>query len=417
MDAARVLTPFGEVDPHAIACALMVSCAAARGGSRSPATKRQRIDDIHTMKIGVEVETLLATDNKDHLDKYIIFGEPPGKNNEDAFKSQVFAITDPELKTNYHLVFDGSVDFSSSTEYWTKTPLDKYEEDMEFVQTGLEFVSRVVNYAEIDGFFSKSNKLFNRSTPPLFLHNTTTSTHVHISHPAFKERFDIRAIVRVYIAWLTYEPILYLLVDPQRRESIFCSSIVEVFQESIGNSESHNKILHDIRTQMTDDNYNTYLQELIKLDEAQHGQRLAMFKKEHTTQLFIHLFARNVIVPRKQSGGNHPEAIKQGRYQAINFLNIVPTENEQQLGTIEVRMRHGSTDMIESGKWVKLLCAMMYTAVSGKTIPDADRINALRMYGKTTVSLEFFKAFMDYCNMSIGTTKYWWNVLQNFVPN
>lgn len=179
----------------------------------------------------------------------------------------------------------------------------------------MEMVSPILTWADVveQGMLQQFLDVIIRANDSfVYWNNETTSNHVHVSClDLFKEP---RNLVRAAMAWWMFEPIFLLLVGYWRRGNKYC--------------------------------------------QPMHLTMLSRYGEANASQLFFRLnettypeFFRAVGLP------NNIESmitLLQGsdlsaRYVAFNMLNVL------KLGTVEVRLKQGSTDSEENVRFIQLL--------------------------------------------------------------
>ncbi len=213
-----------------------------------------------------------------------------------------------------------------------------------------ELVSPVLtlgNYSQIDHVFEH----LTMQTPPapMFFHNTTTSTHVHMLIKNGKDNLfmDPMNILKICCAWLSFEPLFFSFVAPWRQSTGYCTSM----RELIGpwGTEPY------------------YVCSLIDHYAKRYKDIKDKTNKHHLNELLLTLVSsfQGII-----------------RYAALNLHNLVhinvddkdqllfSKETEETgetgaipLGTIECRILHGTTDKDEIINFVELLSAFFQAAI------------------------------------------------------
>lgn len=181
---------------------------------------------------------------------------------------------------------------------------------------------RTINYIEIvSGILSKRDDdkvaaTFNHLPCPVkdvprfaYWHNQSTSCHVHIS--CGQEFRDPKNLLRICTAWWLFEPCLSLFVAPWRLENRYC----RLMRSIIPNLENA-------------------ISEYIYFDK--------------TLANIIGIFQER----------NRPRA--ESRYAALNLTQLFPGG----YGTVEVRLKQGSTSSEETLKWAHLLERFFASAIS-----------------------------------------------------
>ena len=194
-----------------------------------------------------------------------------------------------------------------------------------FMFLGFEIVSNIINgYSVLQERLSQFQTALNKIESDFqhnlqFVNNETTSNHVHISlcKNDCKMRNYMKKpenVIKLLSAWFFYEPILIALVDPSRADNKYCK---------------------------------------------QYKQRMNcdIFNKCDTLECIRKTLAEHYNI--------------KDRYFSLNLENIWEngqTEGKEKLGTIEIRIKHGSNDMDENCKWIKLLALFISAALTSECI-------------------------------------------------
>jgi hypothetical protein len=238
----------------------------------------------------------------------------------------------------------------------------------------IELVSPVLtlgDYSQIEYVFEHLTK----QTPPapMFFHNTTTSTHVHMSIKNNEEQnvfMDPINLLKICCAWLSFEPLFFSFVAPWRQSTGYCKKMRELIGQW---GQKHENVW------MLIDHYVERYNEIEdKTDENQLNELLlTLVSSFQGTNRYAALNLHNLV---------HINVDKKGRLLHSNAnakkTGAIPL-SERPLGTIECRILHGTTDKEEIINFVELLSAFFQAAM------DCE-IDILKGYVKNCwTSLEF----------------------------
>lgn len=189
---------------------------------------------------------------------------------------------------------------------------------------GWEIISPVIEgYQEIRGVFKAFDAALKRSQFK-FRNNTTTSNHVHISHPLFR---DPVYLTKVVLAWLHYEDDMLSFVHEARRDNKFCLSNARYLQNKHGTDA--------------------------------YAKFMASGELRHLGGLGANSKTVKAIVGTVQND----------RRFALNLMNLL----DGGIGTIEVRIKHGSNDMAANATWIEFLAVFFAAALQSPPIYEMDK--------------------------------------------
>lgn len=155
-----------------------------------------------------------------------------------------------------------------------------------------------------------------------YWNNPTTSNHVHISClDEFKKPGNI---VKLAMAWWYFEMFFMSLVGEWRHVNKYCKTKHASMVERFG-SDNARTLFHDI----TLSNHESFINQ-------------AFGKRPDAAVDLVEVIA----------------FFQADRYEAFNLMNL------PKLGTIEVRLKHGSSDPIENHMWIKLLGVFALHAIN-----------------------------------------------------
>ena len=191
----------------------------------------------------------------------------------------------------------------------------------------IEMTSPILEYSGLDDFQRLLSKFSSQGSEPnkaIIPFNTDyTSNHVHLSFN--KDKFllvNAPNMLKVCMAWWYFEPLFLVLMGHWRRNSKWCVPIRKFFAEEalMSTYDQHN---------------------LFKTGECEDYD-----VNDHTDIAYIF------------NGGLK----KQNRYKALNLVPFFHIE------TLEVRLKHGSSDPVENKNWLLLLGFFLCAAVNNELI-------------------------------------------------
>jgi len=190
---------------------------------------------------------------------------------------------------------------------------------------GVEMSSRILTIEDVDPSTSTTFDAFLTSNTTAhnafsFWHNRTTSNHVHFSyHDATYYRNPV-TLAKICMVYWYFEPVLLLLVGHWRRRNTYADSM---------------------RNQLK--TFKHYRNLFFGVDHSNFEQFLATHGLSLDLPSIVFMFQTD-------------------RYSAFNMYNLAP----KSIGTIEVRLKHGSNDPLENKMWMLLLAFMFKAAADDK---------------------------------------------------
>lgn len=204
----------------------------------------------------------------------------------------------------------------------------------------IEIVSPILSWADITSNILETvlNKQLLCDVEFNYFNNSTTSNHVHLSYNKVFQDKDAKIVLKIAMAWWYFEHVFLYLVDYSRRDNHFCETIHSYFKSRGFNSD----LVKETFKKLQDDNLQAFLNFVFKDN--------------------VHKISSNLdgLVSFFQGGS---------RYLAFNMLNLL------KYGTIEIRLKHGSSDMNENTKYVKLLTYFFKAAMEMPCINTIENIN------------------------------------------
>lgn len=236
-------------------------------------------------------------------------------------------------------------------------------ENIEIV-TGILEDSDISNLGNIFNVLTVNNNL-------QYFNNSTTSQHVHMSAKVANSRELFREpnnLLKICLAWWYFEPIILKLYPSWRKDNNeFCRPMREkmAYRLTPDNVEDFIKLLP--YAIVRDSNFNP----IIPLPNLEDKQKFALLQ-------IIAVF----------QGDPFDRAT---RYAAFNLMNLkskvdrvlVPgtsddDDNKDGIGTIEIRLKHGSNDMIELTRYITFYKYFMDIAMRNPMLSTKAIIEALQ---------------------------------------
>lgn len=193
----------------------------------------------------------------------------------------------------------------------------------------IEIVSPILTWSDIkmnNVFQEFMNSVIRVNNSFEYWNNSTTSNHIHI---ACKDIFrtDPISLLKAAMAWWVFEPVFLLLVAPWRRGNGYCMATHAALDAKYG-SDNARELFYNLN----EDNYKAFLASLQLSDTVE-----------------------SVV------------ALLQGvdlssRYVAFNMLNII------KYGTLEVRLKQGSSDSKENTLFMELLAYFFASAIKNQSV-------------------------------------------------
>lgn len=230
-----------------------------------------------------------------------------------------------------------------------KTRFDYTASSADIILENLEFVSPILKLKDILDSNSVVQtvyaKQFNKNGMR-FLNNTTTSNHLHysivnkIGGNSIEYFRDVNILKRICLAWLYFEPVFLRICPWWRRNNAYCKPMRQILTESLSKK-------HDI------------IKELF-IAGCEHGI-LEELDNVHKVIMFFQ--------------GDPKD--KSNRYAAFNLMNLV----DGGIGTIEIRIKHGSNDFEELQGWVRFFALFFKTIVNNQDILKLKDESKAILYG------------------------------------
>ncbi len=226
----------------------------------------------------------------------------------------------------------------------------------------VEIVSPVLKYSNVsDDFETIINTILPANNMFVYWNNHRTSNHVHLSHQGFNFRDNPFGLVRLCMAWWYIEPIIMFMMGNWRRKNKYCMPIDERLKEIFKDAELIQHAFNSINEDNVIDFVTQYM--TVKLDD---GTTIGKYTQDDlkTRDKIKLLYA---IADLFQ--GDLSE--RSSRYAALNLLNICPGG----INTVEIRIKHGSSDGKESKMFMLLLANFLSAAISKPCVTYTDEKN------------------------------------------
>jgi hypothetical protein len=225
-------------------------------------------------------------------------------------------------------------------------------------------------------------------------HNDRTSNHVHLSYdtPGFFRK--PAPLLKVCMAYWYFEPVLLLLCRHTRRANDYCWSLREFLTKG--------KV-------MSEGDYAMHVQYGNKMHLT--AMSRVRFKEEYH-KIFHTMRMSNYASVLKDLGlpDDYPSIVYMFqdfdyRTSALNLTNLVPNGS----GTIEVRIKHGSTDCTENKMWMHLLANLFYSAFTDSRLVserggDRFRASAWDLYDQLAEHPHWTKSTAMHINAETAST-------------
>ena len=202
---------------------------------------------------------------------------------------------------------------------------------------------------------------FATAIEPISFHNTSTSTHIHYSFPGLDFRDNIAAVCKIYLTWWYFEPIIMKLVPCwRRRDNIYCKPIRQCVETKFSD-------LHE--------NERAPMIQALFSNDMSFIMSMLFEKGLPTADEVIAFFQYSWIPPGADLTDPFVNELSRTRMTAINFFNIIKGKDDYTAptGTIEVRIKHGSTDATEIQKYIQFFATFIRRALTQNVDAFLDR--------------------------------------------
>lgn len=224
------------------------------------------------------------------------------------------------------------------------------------VVNGIEIVSPPLTVPDDLSYVESFLKLFDRTGLVPF-NNQKTSNHVHMTFSPSGTELpiwvnDADQLLKICMGWWYFEPIFFLLCGYWRRDNQYAEGMARIMEEKY-NNDRRNKLFKSLSIhtfKQRAEELEIKFAENLNFSEFQKRQS----RKEDSATIDIVRFNNNqdalkqlvtIIMMFQGHPGDHS-----CRYAGLNLLNTIT-----KVGTIEVRIKHGSTDPDDIKNWITLL--------------------------------------------------------------
>lgn len=204
-------------------------------------------------------------------------------------------------------------------------------DNMEVVSPPFKLEDGPISIKGINDVFKIMNGI---GTPLVFFHNETTSQHIHYSFP---ELANSHNVLKLCLAWWWFEPVIMSLVSQLRRNnSMYCAPLRKITHSKCG---ADNPVAD--AAMFSDPN-------------------LVFYALTRTTDPvgIMEGMSKPTVLESILAMFQGDESGKVSRYCALNLLNL-----PGKLGTVEVRIKHGSNDVDELYAFVRFFYEFIQQAL------------------------------------------------------
>jgi len=187
----------------------------------------------------------------------------------------------------------------------------------------IEVVSPIIEFEKANDDISNIFKNVLKDGELFYFNNSTTSNHIHFSKKTgnTNEFKDDTQLFNICKAWMYFEPLFFGYVPKWRSDNQYCFSMHSIIRDRYAD-DADNIAFKKVFTKIK----KTHITESIDFDDLDND----LYK----------------IITFFQGDPND----KHKRYAAFNLFNLI----EDGIGTIEIRIKHGSTDHEELVQFVRL---------------------------------------------------------------
>jgi gamma-glutamylcyclotransferase (GGCT)/AIG2-like uncharacterized protein YtfP len=197
-----------------------------------------------------------------------------------------------------------------------------------------------------------------------FFNCKKTSNHVHISFAADKTSdfplpiwvTDPKQLVKICMAWWYFEPVFFMLCGYWRRSNDYAKGMARIMEEKYSD-ELRKTIFTDITAAKFFEKYNEIYGDELRINADKVAKLSAKSGTEKISEKYETIdfkrFANsdNLLKLMKiiYFFQGHP-GDRSARYAGLNLLNTIT-----KVGTVEVRIKQGTTDQTEIVNWIRLI--------------------------------------------------------------
>jgi len=295
------------------------------------------------------------------------------KADDDVEASDVYqTISDSQSQSLQNYLTKFSKNYSSENNAYYKCNLidfDHYEENNTItLQTQdkgqliqyVEFTSPILRpTVHSKSYIQQILKQISRNGEFILFHNRTTSQHVHLSH-----NDDLRNpenLLKVCQAWLYFEYVFMNLVPWWRKNNDYCVMMHDVLLFDV-DTRPDNKFLN-LLTCTLDDIKNEIKNHPERFRKLQYKYQEPGSKDSYCSDEQFQQFLSDPLTAVIMCYQGNPKR-HSSRYAAFNMMNLLPGN----IGTIEIRIKHGSNDPEEIDMFVQLYSRFLIAALNSDNI-------------------------------------------------
>lgn len=211
------------------------------------------------------------------------------------------------------------------------------------------FVQKKFERALLFGSDARYGQDENIKVPPIDMYNNVkTSNHVHISMKNELKNPD--KLLKVCAAWLYFEPLFYSMVAPFRSNNYYCKPVFKQMHDIKGLKDKEREKEKDKEKYKNQaiDRVKTFFYSMKGVDEYNKNGKESTKNKEEV---------KKRIKGIQQFFGSE-------KYSVFNLVKV------STIGSIEVRLKHGSNDSEENSMWMRLLAYFVMASVKNQKITD-----------------------------------------------
>jgi gamma-glutamylcyclotransferase (GGCT)/AIG2-like uncharacterized protein YtfP len=208
--------------------------------------------------------------------------------------------------------------------------------------------------------------MFSLNNTITYLNNSTTSNHLHFSYEVGNDKLfrEPKHLYNLCMAWLYFEPMIMHLFPWWRRFNIYARPMRSIMLEAMDNDTD--KLCRMFL-------YGTYDEWIGHLKQGKNKKLKAIVEKDMSTLDENDKYRLlNAVITLFQGD----PTVRENRYAGLNLLNLV----KGGIGTVEVRLKHGSSDPHELG-WFVLFFATFFKTVVELTNKDISVVELLKDAG------------------------------------
>ena len=247
--------------------------------------------------------------------------------------------------------------------------LDSYMSDemKDNIVSCFEIISPVMSSEYVEKHFENDLNALTANGEIAFYNNDVTSNHMHLScvlhgHNIFE---DPKVLLTLFRVWLLFEPLILFALPEWRRVNGFTTTMFNLFKyrfSQLGDLRNNSEILFKkLLTLEVNELFKlTHIYPVTrdmsrthKLERREHGDK----EDNHELIKLITIFQGNI--GKKDAKMSYKS--NSARFAGLNALNLLNPNAETR--TIEVRLKHGSSDAKENKAFFKLFTDISIWAI------------------------------------------------------